>query len=55
MYNRIDLSNSAIDDKPLYLAVYPDSDEIPEVWTYGNAQEAFGEIPEVMEMIRNLV
>ncbi len=55
MYNRIDLSNAAIDDKPLYLAVYPDSDEIPEVWTYGNAQEAFGEIPEVMEMIRRLV
>ena len=54
MYNRIDLSNSAIDDKPLYLAVYPDSDEIPEVWTYGNAQEAFGEIPEVMDMIRHL-
>ncbi len=54
MYNQIDLSKSAIDDKPLYLAFWPDSDEPPEVWTYSKANEAFGEIPQVMKLIRHL-
>tara|TARA_A100001515_G_scaffold86134_1_gene68423 strand:- start:259 stop:519 length:261 start_codon:yes stop_codon:yes gene_type:complete len=54
MYNRIDLSNAAIDDKHIYLAFWPDSDEPPEVWTFRKAKEAFGEIPEVMRMIMHL-
>ena len=54
MYNQIDLSNTAIDDKPLYLAFWPDSDETPEVWTYGKAEEAFEDLVEVMNMIRGL-
>jgi len=54
MHNQIDLSNSAIDDKPLYLAFWPDSDEVPEVWTYSKADEAFGELEGVMSLIRGL-
>jgi len=54
MYNRIDLSNSAIDDKRLYLAFWPDEPGEPEVWTYSKAKEAFGELEQVMTMIMNL-
>ena len=52
--NRIDLSNTGVDDKRLYLAFWPDEPGEPEVWTYSKAKEAFGELPQVMRMIMHL-
>ena len=52
--NRIDLSTSAIDDKRIYLAFWPDEPAEPEVWTFRKAREAFGEFPQVMRMIMHL-
>jgi len=54
MNNRIDLSRAAIDDKLMFLAFWPDALGEPEVWTYSKADEAFGEFPEVMNIISHL-
>jgi|TARA_R110000824_G_scaffold53018_4_gene147152 hypothetical protein len=54
VYNQIDLSSSATDDKLIFLAFWPDKPDKPEVWTYSKAEEAFGDMPQVMDMIRYL-
>ena len=54
MYNQIDLSRHAADDKRLFLAFWPDEPGEPEVWTLSKVEEAFGEFPQVMRMVNGL-
>ena len=54
MYNRIDLSQSAIDDKRLFMAYWPGEKMHPEVWTMSTVKEDFGESQQIIEMIMDL-
>lgn len=54
MYNQIDLSAAAIDDKRLFLAYWPGEDLKPEVWTYETVKKDFGESFEIMSIVKNL-
>ena len=54
MYNRIDLSQSAIDDKRLFMAYWPGEKMHPEVWTMSTVKEDFGESKQIIEEIMYL-
>lgn len=54
MYNQIDLSAAATDDKRLFLAYWPGEDLKPEVWTYETVKKDFGESFEIMSLVKNL-
>ena len=54
MHNQIDSSPSAVDDKRIYLAYWPNKSGPPDVWTYAQVEEVFGELPQIMELVLNL-
>ncbi len=54
MYNQIDLSAAAIDDKRLFIAYWPGENLKPEVWTYETVKKDFGESQTVLNMIMSL-
>ena len=54
MYNRIDLSQLAIDDKRLFMAYWPGEKMHPEVWTMRTVKKDFGESQQIIEEIMYL-
>ncbi len=54
MYNQIDLSAAAIDDKRLFIAYWPGENLKPEVWTYETVKKDFGASQTVLNMAMSL-